>query len=128
MVCLSSHQSVHCLYHHLYIIDSFCPSLYDSSVVAPVCASSIQHVCTSCIMSVSALICALPMLSVHLTDNEHQEFPDKFPSTNYGDKNLSEIMAKIPNNVTLTLHHAKFLEETPGTTNGVKYPANFLVT
>ena len=37
-------------------------------------------------------------------------------------------MAKIPDNVTLTLHQAKFLEETPGNTNGVKYPSDFPVT
>ena len=55
-------------------------------------------------------------------------FLDEFPSTNYGEKNLSKIMAEIPDDITLTLHQAKFLEETPGTLNGVKYPANFLVT
>ena len=49
-------------------------------------------------------------------------------STNYGEKNLSEIIAKIPDDVTLTLHQVKFPDETPGTTNGVKYPANFPVT
>ena len=50
------------------------------------------------------------------------------PGTNYGEKFPSKIMTKIPYNITLTLHKAKFLEETPGTTNGVKYLANFLVT
>ena len=37
-------------------------------------------------------------------------------------------MAKIPDDVTLTLHQVKFPEETPGTTKGVKLPANFPVT
>ena len=37
-------------------------------------------------------------------------------------------MAKIPDDITLTLHQVKFLKETPGTTNGVKYLENFLVT
>ena len=37
-------------------------------------------------------------------------------------------MVKIPDDVTLTLQKARLLEETPGTTNGLKYPANFLVT
>ena len=73
-------------------------------------------------------ISALPIESVHLSGEECQEFPDKFPGTNYGEKNPSEIMAKIPDNVTLTLHQVKFLEKTPGTTNGVKYLASFLVT
>ena len=36
-------------------------------------------------------------------------------------------MAKIPDDITLTLHQAKFPEETPGTTSGVNYLANFLV-
>ena len=40
----------------------------------------------------------------------------------------SQIMTKIPNNITLTLHQAKFLEETPGTSNGAKYPDNFPLT
>ena len=55
-------------------------------------------------MSVIASVCALPILSVQPYNDEHQEFPDKFPSTNYGEKNLSEITAKIPDNVTLTPH------------------------
>ena len=79
-------------------------------------------------MSVVTPIHALSEPSVHLSDDEHQEFPDEFPGNNYGEKTPSEIMVKIPDNITLTLHQAKFLEETPGTTNGVKYLANFLVT
>ena len=37
-------------------------------------------------------------------------------------------MAKLPNDVTLVLHQVKFPEETPGTTNGVEYMANFPLT
>ena len=68
--------------------------------------------------SVIAPIHALPIPSIHLTNHKHQEILDEFPSTNYGENNLSEIMAKIPDDITLTLHQAKFPEETPGTTNG----------
>ena len=53
---------------------------------------------------------------------------DEIPGTNYREKNLSEIMARIPDDVTLTLHQAKFLEETPGTTNGLNFLANYPVT
>ena len=102
--------------------------MYGSSVIAPVLALSIEHVHPSCIMSVIAPASALPVPSVHPTDDKHQEFLDKFPSTNYGEKFPSEITAKIPDDVTLTLHQVKFLEETPGTSNGVKYLANFPVT
>ena len=37
----------------------------------------------------------------------------------------SEIRMKITDDITLMLHQVKFLDETPGTTNGVKYLANF---
>ena len=60
--------------------------------------------------------------------DERREFPDGFPGTHYGEKNPSKIMAKIPHDVTLTLQQAKFPEETPDTTNRVKYPGNFLLT
>ena len=96
--------------------------------MAPIHALSVEHVSTSCTMSVVAPMQASPVLSVHLSDNNCQEFPDEFPGNNYGKKNPSEIMAKIPDNITLTLHQVKFTEETPGTTNGVKYLSNFLVT
>ena len=76
-------------------------------------------------MSVIAPVHASPIPSVHPSDDECQEFPEKFPGTNYGEKKPSKIMAKIPDDITLTLHQAKFPEETPGTTNGVKYLANF---
>ena len=53
---------------------------------------------------------------------------DEFPGANYEEKIPSEIRAKIPDNVTLTLHQAKFSEETPGATNREKYLANYPVT
>ena len=118
---------------HAFSVPSICtlyiPSiytLYSSSVIAPEHALSVEHICASCIMSVIAPISALPILSVHLTNR--QEFPDKFPGTNYGENLPSEIMAKFLDDITLTLHQAKFLEETLGTTNGAICPVNFLVT
>ena len=59
------------------------------------------------------------------SDDEYQEIQDIFPSTNYGEKFPLEIMVEIPNSVTLTLQNVKLLEETPDTSNGVKYAANF---
>ena len=50
---------------------------------------------TSYIASVIAPIYALPIPSIHLSNDEHHEIPDEFPSTNYGEKNLSEITAKV---------------------------------
>ena len=88
----------------------------------------IPTICTSSVTSVVAPIYALPIPSINSSDDKCQEIPDEFPGTNYGEKNLSEIMARIPNDITLTLHQAKFTEETPGTSNGAKYLANFLVT
>ena len=79
-------------------------------------------------MSVVAPICALCVLSIHLSDDECQEIPDEFSSTNYGEKLSSEIMVKIPDDITLTLQKAKYLEKTSGTSHGAKYPANFLLT
>ena len=46
-------------------------------------------------MSAIAPISALSILSVHPSEDEHQEIPDEFPSTNHGEKFLVEIMAKI---------------------------------
>ena len=79
-------------------------------------------------MSVIAPIHASPILSVHPSNDKCQEFPDGFPGTKYGEKNLSESMVKFPHNVTLTLHQAKFPEETPDTTSRVIYPGNFTLT
>ena len=98
------------------------------SDIAPVRASSIRPIHTSCVMSVFAPIHASPVPSVLPYDDEIQEFPDGFPSTNYGEKNLSETMVKFPHNVTLTLQQAKFLEETPDTNKRVKYLGNFMLT
>ena len=85
---------------------------YSTSVIAPIHALYIQSIHTSCVMSVIAPIHALPILSVNLSDDEHQEFLDEFPGTSYGEKKPSKIMAKIPDNVALTLHQVKFPEET----------------
>ena len=87
------------------------------SVIAPVHALSVQPIHTLCVMSVIAPIHASPIPSIHLYDDECQEFPDGFPGTKYEEKNPSEITVKFPHNVTLTLHQAKFLQETPDTTN-----------
>ena len=103
-------------------------SLCDTSVIAPVHASSIQTVDTSCITSVFAPICALPILSILPYNDKCQEFLDVFTGTKYGEKNLSEIMVKFPHDVTLTLQQPKFLEETPDTTMRVIYPGNFMLT
>ena len=99
-----------------------------TSVIAPVHASSIQPVHTSCVTSVVAPINASRISSIHRSDDEHQEFLDEFPGTIYGEKNLSEIMVQFPDNITLTLYQAKFPEETPDTTNRVIYLGNFLST
>ena len=58
----------------------------------------------SCTMSVVAPICASSIPSVYPSDNECQEILDEFPCTNYGEKFPSEIMVKLPDDVTLTLH------------------------
>ena len=83
------------------------------------------HPSIHCVLCLSLHLSVHHILSIHQSDDKCQEFPDEFPGTNYGEKNLSKMMARIPDDVTLTLHQAKFPEETPGTTNGVKYP-NFL--
>ena len=101
---------------------------YVTSVIAPIHASSVQPAHTSCVMSVIAPICASPVPSVHPYDDEHQEFLDEFPSTKYWEKNPSETMVKFPHDVTLTLHQAKFPEETPDNTNRVIYPGNYTST
>ena len=79
-------------------------------------------------MPVIAPVHALPIPSIHPDNDECQEFPDEFPGTKYGEKNMSKIMVKFPDNVSLTLHQAKFLEETPDTTSTVIYPGNFSST
>ena len=74
-------------------------------------------------MSVTAPISASSIPSIHPSDDECQEIPDEFLGTNYGEKFPSEIMAKFPDNVTLTLHSVKFLEKPPDNLNG----GNFMV-
>ena len=87
---------------HASSIQPICSSC-DMSVIAPVCTSSVQPICTLCVMSVFAPVCALPVLSIHPYDDEHQEFLDGFPGTEYGEKKASKIMVKFSHNVTLTL-------------------------
>ena len=99
-----------------------------TSDVAPFRASSVQPVRTLCVTSVIAPVRASSVPSILPYGNERQEFPEGFPSTNYGEKNPSEIMVKFPHDVTLTLQQAKFPEETPDTTKRVKYLGNFLLT
>ena len=77
-------------------------------------------------MSVLAPMHGLPIPSIHPSDNKHKDFLVEFPSTSYGEKNLSEIMVKTPDDIAL--HQVKFPDETPDITNGVIYPANFLST
>ena len=98
------------------------------SDVAPVHAPSVPSIRTPCITSVFAPVHASPVPSVLPYNDERQEFPDGFPSTNYGVKNLSETMVKFPHDVTLTLQQAKFPEETPETTKMVKSLGNFMLT
>ena len=112
---------------HASSVQPICTSCV-MSFVAPVHASSVQPVCTSCVSSVFPPIRASPILSVHPYNDECQEFLDGFPSTKYGEKNLSEIMVKFPHDVTLTLQQAKFPEETPDTTKRVIYLGNFMLT
>ena len=54
-----------------------------------------------------------PVSSVYPSDEKHHEILEKFLSTNYGEKHLSKILAKIPDNVTLTLHEVKIPGENP---------------
>ena len=102
--------------------------LYVTPFSAPVSASSIQSVHTLCNTSVVAPVRALPVPSVHPCDDACQEFPDGFPGTKYGEKNLSKITVKLPHIITLTLQQAKFPEETPDTTKRIIYPGKFMLT
>ena len=79
-------------------------------------------------MSVIAPIHALPILSIHPYDDEHQEFSDGFPDTKYGEKKPSENMVKFPHDVPLILQQAKFTDEITDTTRRVIYPGNFMLT
>ena len=108
-------------------VQSVC-TLCNMTVVAPVHVSSIQPICTSCVTSVLVPVHASPILSALPYDNKRQEFLDGFPSTMYGEKNPSQITVKFPHNITLTLQQAKFPEENPDTTMRVLYLGNFMLT
>ena len=75
---------------HASSIQPICTSC-DMSVITPVCASSVQPIHTSCITSVYAPVHALPILSIHPYDDEHQKFLDGFPGTKYGEKNCPKL-------------------------------------
>ena len=79
--------------NYLHQITVKSPPICTLSVIAPVHASSIEHVHTMCITSVVAPVSALPIPSIFPTDDKHQEIPDEFPNTNYGENIPSEIMA-----------------------------------
>ena len=69
------------------------------------------------------------ILSTHPSDIEHQEIPDNFPFTNYGEKLLLEITtvfpSKILDGITLTLNKMNFLTKIPHISNGAKYLVEF---
>ena len=141
MLCLSVHLSVRHPYHPVHkscnmsviapvcalSVQPFC-TLYVTSVIAPVHALSIQPINTLCVTSVIAPVHASPVPSIHPSDNKHQEFPDGVPGTKYGEKNSFEIMVEFPHDITLTLQPVQFLEETPDTTSRVIYLGNFTST
>ena len=79
-----------------------------------------------CIMSVITQFHASPVLSIHPSDDEHQEILDELPGTNYGEENPSKITVKFPYDVTLTLHQAKFLKKTPGNSNRGNFTVELL--
>ena len=61
------------------------------SDIAPVCASSIPSIHTPCVTSVFAPVRASPIPSVLPYNHERQEFPDVFLSTNYGEKTCPKL-------------------------------------
>ena len=71
------------------------------------------------VMSVIAPISASSILSVHPSDDEHQEIPEEFPVTPTPIKYGENFLAKYPDDVTLTLCNVKFLEKVPGNSNRV---------
>ena len=83
-------------------------------------------VSSSLVTSVIASICASSIPSIHLSDDKCQEILEEFPGTNYGGRHPSKILVKIPADVTLTLHNAKFPEKTPGISNVVNFLVGFL--
>ena len=85
----------------------------------------VPTVCTSSVMSVVAPISASSVPSIHPYD-ECQEILDEFTCTKYCEKFPSEIIGKVPDDVTITLHQEKFPEKTPGNSYGVNYSVQFL--
>ena len=73
----------------------------------------------------SSSVVSVTVPSVHLSDDEHKEIPDKICSTNYGEKISAKITAKIPDDVTLTLCNVKFPEKTHGTLHRGNYLVEF---
>ena len=76
-------------------------------------------------MSVIAPVSASSFPSIHLSDVKCQKIPDEFLSNNYGEKYPFEITAKIPDNITLSLHNLKLAAKTPGNLNELKYRVEF---
>ena len=62
-----------------------------------------SSISTLSVTSVIAPVHASSILSVQTSDDKHQEILDKFPGTIFGEKILAEILAKFPDDVTLTL-------------------------
>ena len=81
---------------------------------------------SSSVLSVIAPVHASSIPSINPSDVKSQEIPEEFASANYGEKFLVEIMAKIPDNATLTLTKENFLEKTHGYYNGGNYSVEFL--
>ena len=72
---------------------------------------NIPTVHTSSVMSVITLISASYVPSIHPLDDEGWEKLEQFPSTSYEENFMVVITAKIPDDITLTLHQVKFPEK-----------------
>ena len=59
-------------------------------------ALSVQPICTLCITSAVAPICASPIPSIQPSVDKHQEFLNEFPGTKYGGENPIPNNSKIP--------------------------------
>ena len=77
-------------------------------------------------MSVIASVSALSILSIYLSDDKCQEIPEEFSGNNYREIFLVEIMAKIPDDITLTLCNTKFPEKIPAISYGGNFTEEFL--
>ena len=116
---LSIHQAVHLSSQHCQL--RTCPK--SPVIVGRKCSKLPAQNPTICPFLVHYVchctpICALSILSIHLSDDKCQEIPDQFPSTNYGERNQSKFTVTLPDNVTLTLWNVKFVKKTPGNVNG----------